>query len=166
MRVSILIVALILFGFTAAMAILPAGGGSKYGDAENKTAFVFAVGYQDAMQIDAGLAIPIAANLYTFVSAMGGDYGFGLGGRLSYILRIGEADLWIGLAAGPEAEWHNIPDDGQGPMAYVTGATGMMIGYSFEGWGLFGLFERNFPLEQTEKIDVDYTAYGAVYIDL
>ena len=153
-RVLLLVAAIILFGCMSVMA-MPVGVERD----PNTTAFVFAVGYQEAVQIDAGLAIPISTGLYTFVSAMGGDYGIGLGGRLAYTLTMNNVtNIWVGLAGGFDSEWHNIPEDDIGPVNYISGATGVLIGYSFDGWGLFGLFERNFPK--------NYTGYLSVYFDL
>ena len=165
-QVSLLTAVLILFGFMSATAMPPAGGDYEYVDEENTTAFVIALGYQDAIQIDAGLAIPLSDRVYTFVSVMGGDYGFGLNGRLAYLLSVSEySGFWFGLAAGPDAEWHNIPEDNQTPLLYMTGATGILIGYSFDKWGIFGLFERNFPFEKN-SVGIDYTGHIGIHFNL
>ena len=144
LKLFILITIVTLFAVASAMA-MPAPAGFSF-DEDNSVAFVAAVGYSQAVTASFGLAVPLSNKIYTFMSFMGGDYGGALTGKMGYLLSI-DGGTYFGVLAGPEAQWQNIPEDNVDPTLYIVGATGMIFGHSYEKWGMFGMVQRVFPLE-------------------
>ncbi len=131
---------------------------------DNPIAFIAAVGYTSALQAHFGLAVPLSSKLYTFANFAAGDYGTALTGKLGYLLSV-SGGTYLGLLAGPEAEWEYIPGDGEDPMLYIVGATGIIIGHSWLNWGMFGIVQRVYPLEDN-KLEAEYNYTIGIHLNL
>jgi len=173
-KILVILTVMLLAG--SVMAMPPPASGGKFSqaglwgtvpyEAENPVAFVVTGGYGDAFQLDAGFAIPLSGNFYGFLSAMGGDHGGSLNGKVAYLFTpTTSSGAYGGLALGPEVSLENIPNDNLPMMAYIVGAAGFIGGYSFENWGLFGQVERNFSLETNAFVN-SYTFRLGAYINL
>jgi len=158
-KILVILTVMLLAG--SVMAMPPPASGGKFSQAG-----LWGGGYGDAFQLDAGFAIPLSGNFYGFLSAMGGDHGGSLNGKVAYLFTpTTSSGAYGGLALGPEVSLENIPNDNLPMMAYIVGAAGFIGGYSFENWGLFGQVERNFSLETNAFVN-SYTFRLGAYINL
>ena len=161
-RIIILLVELMCAISVSAMP--PPANFSSFAEEENAIAFVAAVGYGDAVQTHFGLAVPLSGKLYTLADFMSGDYGSAITGKVGYLLTV-SGGTYLGLVAGPEAQWEYIPGSGDDPLLYITGATGIILGHSWQNWGLFGTVQRVYPLEDN-KLEAEYNYTVGLHLNL
>lgn len=161
-RIIILLIGLMMLAIPVS-AMPPPAEFTSYED-EGGTALIAAAGYTDAIQVHLGMAFPLSAKIYTFADFMAGDYGSALTGKLGYLLSV-SGGTYMGLLAGPEAQWLNIPEDGADPMLYIAGATGIIIGHSYTNFGIFGMVQRVFPLEDN-KLSNSYSFVAGIHLNL
>ena len=136
----------------SAVAMPPPTGGFDFIDEEGGVAFVCALGYTEAIQTHVGLAVPLTESVYGFIDWMAGSYGSAVAGKFGYLLSV-DGGTYLGLLAGPEAQWHNMPGDGTDPIAYITGATGFIFGHSWQKIGIFGTVQRIWPLKTDIQLE-------------
>jgi hypothetical protein len=135
---------------------------------DNGLTFLLAAGYGQSFQLDLGITYPIASKLYGFTSVVSGNWGGGLEGRVAYLVSpMRQNGLYFGVTAGPGSHWYNVADDGQPPVLRIVGASGLLVGYSFDKWGLLAEVDRQFGLDDaTDAIVPRWSVWLGLHWDL
>lgn len=83
-----------------------------------------------------GAGTRVAGGLWNVSRTVIGRYG-SLEPDLVYFVGVPQVDhLYLGLVAGPNMDWYDQPGDGIDPTFYIAGASGLLLNYRPDGWGI------------------------------
>lgn len=125
MKLTLIVTLLILI----AVPILSTQGQAV---SEGSAVWIAGLRHDEALVGTFGAGLNLGGNLWEFMYA---DFGPSASGSINleavYLISIPNTGLYFGPIAGPDVHWENQAGDGRNPVAYIVGATGMALSYSF-----------------------------------
>jgi len=108
---------------------------------------------QGKYAVSYGISTKISGNIGVINYVDIGKYGR-INADLAAFFNVGTSPVWFGLVAGPGVDYASIDPTGS-PVAYLTGSSGLIVGYNgflkglagFEKMGLFAGVKYAFALE-------------------